>query len=303
MKISSRKSAISKTGGRPNPPAELTPGKIRGSHVYRTYQCRVSYGSGLPLFMSGEETLPASRSENCNPFCELVQPRSGSCSTCPLNRLPDLGQAPPETLESICPAGFQTAAVPILQGGVIVVWLITGQVPAGELEGSDYGHVRPELERLGLTDSMPLRQAFLASRRMPAPVFERAVSLLEIIAGLLEQHENTMMLEAAGIRFARSRLERAASAMRPDGFRTGDSGMTAAEIDERIGMEAACLAMRSKDRGNCTVGTLARLSGCGSARAFRRRFDHYFHESPEAYRLRSQGYEQRLREWVTWRIS
>lgn len=171
------------------------------SKLYQDYERAFTEATGLPVSLRPVESwqLPHHGKKNEAPFCALLAERSRACGFC-LEVQEKLTQAATNgSATAVCPAGLSDTVVPVRLGERLIGFLQTGQVFRKPPTQQQFERTARLLAKWGIEMSRTaLRQAYLATRVVPARQHEAVIKLLTIFAQhlailsnqILVQHEN-----------------------------------------------------------------------------------------------------------------
>ena len=171
------------------------------SKLYQEYERAFTEATGLPVALRPVESwqLPHHGKPNEGPFCALMAERSRACGSC-LEVQEKLIQAATDgPATGVCPAGLSDTVVPVRLGERLIGFLQTGQVFRKPPTQQQFERTARLLAEWGIaTDRAALRQAYFATRVVPARQHEAVIKLLSIFAQhlsilsnrILVQHEN-----------------------------------------------------------------------------------------------------------------
>ena len=174
---------------------------LLSSKLYQEYERAFTEATGLPVALRPVESwqLPHHGKQNEGPFCALMAERSRACGSC-LEVQEKLIQAATEgPATGVCPAGLSDTVVPVRLGERLIGFLQTGQVFRKPPTQQQFERTARLLAEWGIaTDRAALRQAYFATRVVPARQQEAVIKLLTIFAQhlsilsnrILVQHEN-----------------------------------------------------------------------------------------------------------------
>jgi AraC-like DNA-binding protein len=174
---------------------------LLSSKLFLEYERAFTEATGLPVALRAVESwqLPHHGKQNEGPFCALMAERSRACGSC-LEVQEKLTQAATDgPATSVCPAGLSDTVVPVRLGERLIGFLQTGQVFRKPPTQQQFERTSRLLAKWGIeTDRTVLRQAYFATRVVPARQHEAVIKLLTIFAQhlsilsnqILVQHEN-----------------------------------------------------------------------------------------------------------------
>ncbi len=194
--------------GRPRPGAfknRVTAQTDRGlvealvnSRVFQDYERAFTEATGLPVAFRPVETwqLPHHGKRNEGPFCAIISEKSRACASClsVQEKLSELAVEEPYTIG--CPNGLSDTAVPVRLGDRLIGFLQTGQVFRKKPTESQFEHAAKQVESWGVeVDRSTLRDAYFASRVVPAKQHDAVVKLLTIFAQHLSMLSNQVVVQ------------------------------------------------------------------------------------------------------------
>jgi AraC-like DNA-binding protein/ligand-binding sensor protein len=191
-----------------NPAVKATDNGDRGlleallsSKLFLDYEKAFTEATGLPVALRAVETwqLPHHKQKNEGPFCALMAERSRACGSCleVQEKLTQAATAGPAT--TVCPVGLSDTVVPVRLGDRLIGFLQTGQVFRKPPTQQQFERTTKLLGQWGVgMDRAALRQAYFASRVVPAKQYEAVIKLLSLFAQhlsilvnqILVQHQN-----------------------------------------------------------------------------------------------------------------
>jgi len=168
------------------------------SKIFQEYERAFNEATGLPVALRPVETwqLPHHGKRNEGPFCSLISEKSRACASClsVQERLSELAAAEPCTIG--CPNGLCDTAVPVRLGDRLIGFLQTGQVFKRKPSASQFERVSKQLAEWGIqSDRQALREAYFATRVVPARQHEAVVKLLTIFAQHLSMLSNQVVVQ------------------------------------------------------------------------------------------------------------
>ncbi len=168
------------------------------SKVFQDYEKAFNEATGLPVALRPVEMwqLPHHGKRNEGPFCSIVSEKSRSCASClsVQEKLSQLATNEPHTLN--CPNGLSDTAVPVRLGDRLIGFLQTGQVFRKKPSDSQFDRVAKQVADWGVeVDRELLRQAYFATRLVPARQHEAVVKLLTIFAQHLAMLSNQVVVQ------------------------------------------------------------------------------------------------------------
>ena len=170
---------------------------LRRSSLYLDYERAFNDATGLPLTLRPVESwhLPHHDRRNENRFCALIATKSRPCSTCLQvhQKLAEL--AAQETHTIACPLGMCDTAVPVKLGDRLLGFLQTGQVFRKPPAEAQFQRVARLAENWGIeAEPEALKEAYFATRVLPAPHHDAVVQLLKIFAQHLSLVSNQIVV-------------------------------------------------------------------------------------------------------------
>lgn len=172
------------------------------SKVFQEYELAFTEATGMPVALRPVDTwsLPHHGKRNEGPFCSLISQKSRACASClqVQERLTHLATEEAQTVG--CPNGLCDTVVPVRLGGRVIGFLQTGQVFRKKPTEALFERVAKQVAEWGVDiDRDTLRQAYFATRVVPAKQHDSIVKLLSIFAQHLAilsnqvvvQHENS----------------------------------------------------------------------------------------------------------------
>lgn len=181
--------------------AQLDRGLIEallGSKVFQEYERAFTEATGLPVALRPIESwqLPHHGKRNEGPFCAILSESSRACASC-LSMQEKLSQAAtdePQTLA--CPNGLCDTAVPVRLGDRVIGYLQTGQVFRKKPTQAQFERAAKLVSEWGVQVELDtLRQAFFATKVVPAKQHEAVVKLLSIFAQHLSMLSNQVVVQ------------------------------------------------------------------------------------------------------------
>jgi AraC-like DNA-binding protein/ligand-binding sensor protein len=168
------------------------------SRVFQEYERAFTEATGLPVALRPVETwqLPHHGQRNEGPFCALISEKSRACASClsVQERLSQLATHEARTLA--CPNGLSDTAVPVRLGDRLIGYLQTGQVFRKKPTESQFERAAKQVTGWGVSAGREkLRQAYFASRVVPAKQHEAVVRLLTIFAQHLSMLSNQVVVQ------------------------------------------------------------------------------------------------------------
>jgi AraC-like DNA-binding protein len=171
---------------------------LLSSKLFMDYERAFTEATGLPVALRPVESwqLPLHGKRNEGPFCALMAERSRACGSC-LEVQEKLAQAAnDEPATSVCPAGMSDTVVPVRLGERLIGFLQTGQIFRKPPTQEQFERTVQLLTKWGIdTDRAALRQAYFATRVMPAKQHEAVIKLLSIFAQHLSALSNQILVK------------------------------------------------------------------------------------------------------------
>ncbi|MCX6887384.1 MAG: helix-turn-helix domain-containing protein [Verrucomicrobiota bacterium] len=168
------------------------------SKVFQDYERAFSEATGLPVAFRPVESwqLPHHGKRNEGPFCAIIAGKSRACSTC-LQVQDKLAEAAVHEAHTIgCPNGLCDTAVPVRLGDRLIGFLQTGQIFRKKPTQQQFERTAKQVAEWGVdVDKEVLRQAFFATRVVPAKQHEAVVKLLSIFAQHLSMLSNQVLVQ------------------------------------------------------------------------------------------------------------
>jgi AraC-like DNA-binding protein/ligand-binding sensor protein len=168
------------------------------SKVFQEYERAFTGATGLPVALRPVESwqLPHHGKQNESPFCALMAERSRACGSC-LEVQEKLTQsATQEPATGVCPAGLSDTVVPVRLGDRLIGFLQTGQVFRKPPTQEQFERTARLLAKWGVDkDRATLRQAYFATRVVPARQHESVIKLLSIFAQHLSILSNQILVQ------------------------------------------------------------------------------------------------------------
>jgi AraC-like DNA-binding protein/ligand-binding sensor protein len=168
------------------------------SKVFQDYERAFTEATGLPVALRPAETwqLPHHGKRNEGPFCSIISEKSRACASClsVQERLSEIATDEAQTVG--CPNGLCDTAVPVRLGDRLVGFLQTGQVFRKKPTEAQFEKVAKQVREWGVdADLETLRQAYFASKVVPAKQHEAIVKLLTIFAQHLSMLSNQVLVQ------------------------------------------------------------------------------------------------------------
>ncbi len=167
------------------------------SKIYQDYGRAFSEATGLPVALRAVESwqLPHHGRRFENRLCQMLSRKSRACAAClqTQQRLSETATQEPKTIT--CQAGLCDTAVPVRMGGQLVGFLSTGQVFRKKPTVAQFNRAAKLFADWGVTAKLQdLREAYFATRVVPARQHESVVRLLAIFAEHLSMVSNQIVL-------------------------------------------------------------------------------------------------------------
>ncbi len=168
------------------------------SKVFQEYERAFTEATGLPVALRPVESwqLPHHGKRNEGPFCAIVSEKSRACASClsVQERLSELAVDEPQTIG--CPNGLSDTAVPVRLGDRVIGFLQTGQIFRKRPSEAQFERAARQVAEWGVdVDVELLRQAYFATRVVPARQHEAIVKLLNIFAQHLSMLSNQVVVQ------------------------------------------------------------------------------------------------------------
>jgi AraC-like DNA-binding protein/ligand-binding sensor protein len=171
---------------------------LLSSKLFQEYERAFTEATGLPVALRPVDSwqLPLHGKQNEGPFCALMAERSRACGSC-LEVQERLAQAAAiEPATSVCPAGMSDTVVPVRLGDRLIGFLQTGQVFRKPPTQEQFERTAQLLKKWGVAmDGAALRQAYFATRVVPAKRHEAVIKLLSIFAQHLSALSNQILVK------------------------------------------------------------------------------------------------------------
>lgn len=168
------------------------------SKVFQDYERAFNEATGLPVALRPAETwqLPHHGKRNEGPFCAIISEKSRACASC-LGVQERLSETAAEEAQTVgCPNGLCDTAVPVRLGDRLIGFLQTGQVFRKKPTEAQFEKVAKQVREWGVdVDLATLRQAYFASKVVPARQHEAIVKLLTIFAQHLSMLSNQVVVQ------------------------------------------------------------------------------------------------------------
>jgi AraC-like DNA-binding protein/ligand-binding sensor protein len=168
------------------------------SKVFQDYERAFTEATGLPVALRPVESwqLPLHGKRNEGPFCAIMAERSRTCGSCLAVQEKLAGAATLEPATTVCPAGLSETIVPVRLGDRLIGFLQTGQLFRKTPTQSQFERTVRLLAEWGVGgDRAVLRQAYFATRVMPAKQHESVIKLLSIFAQHLSMLSNQILVQ------------------------------------------------------------------------------------------------------------
>ncbi|HWW00162.1 MAG TPA: helix-turn-helix domain-containing protein [Candidatus Acidoferrum sp.] len=167
------------------------------SKVYQDYEKAFTEATGLPVALRPVESwqLPLHGKRHEAPYCAFMSEKSRACASClqVQEKLSRAATLEPHTI--VCPAGLCETAVPVRVGERLVGFLMTGQVFRSKPTQSQFDRTAGIVSQWGIeVDRDQMKDAYFATRVMPAKRQESAITLLRIFAQHLSMLSNQVMV-------------------------------------------------------------------------------------------------------------
>ena len=168
------------------------------SKLFQEYERAFTEATGLPVALRPVESwqLPHHGKQNEGPFCALMAERSRACGSCleVQERLTKAATDGPAT--GTCPAGLSDTVVPVRLGDRLIGFLQTGQIFRKPPTQQQFERTIQLIIKWGITvDHAALRQAYFATRVVPARQHEAVIKLLSIFAQHLSILSNQIVVQ------------------------------------------------------------------------------------------------------------
>ena len=196
---------------RSGPPAAAEPAAVKASgngdrglleallssKLFQEYERAFTEATGLPVALRGVESwqLAHHGKQNEGPFCALMAERSRTCGSCleVQEKLTQAGTTGPAT--DVCQAGLSDTVVPVRLGDRLIGFLQTGQIFRKPPTQQQFERTAQLLVKWGVEiDRRALRQAYFATRVVPAKQLEAVIKLLSIFAQHLSVLSNQILV-------------------------------------------------------------------------------------------------------------
>jgi AraC-like DNA-binding protein/ligand-binding sensor protein len=167
------------------------------SDIFRDYERAFTEATGLPVALRPVESwqLPLHGKRNEGPFCAIMAERSRTCGSCLAVQEKLAGSATLEPATTVCPAGLSETIVPVRLGERLIGFLQTGQVFRKAPTQGQFERTARLLAEWGVgVDRTALRQAYFATRVVPARQHESVIKLLSIFAQHLSMLSNQILV-------------------------------------------------------------------------------------------------------------
>ena len=171
---------------------------LLSSKLFQEYERAFAEATGLPVALRPVDSwqLPLHGKQNEGPFCALMAERSRACGSCleVQEKLAQAANGQPAT--SICPAGMSDTVVPVRLGDRLIGFLQTGQIFRKPPTQQQFERTAQLLAKWGIKlDRAALRQAYFATRVVPAKRHEAVIKLLSIFAQQLSALSNQILVQ------------------------------------------------------------------------------------------------------------
>ena len=168
------------------------------SKLFQDYERAFTEATGLPVALRPVESwqLPHHGKHHEGPFCALMAERSRACGSC-LEVQEKLTQAATQgPATAVCPAGLSDTVVPVRLGDRLIGFLQTGQIFRKPPTQERFERTARLLAEWGIEmDRATLRQAYFATRVVPARQHEAVIKLLSIFAQHLSILSNQILVQ------------------------------------------------------------------------------------------------------------
>ena len=168
------------------------------SKVFQDYERAFTEATGMPVALRPVESwqLPLHGKQNEGPFCAIMAERSRTCGSCLAVQEKLAGAATLEPATTVCPAGLSETIVPVRLGDRLIGFLQTGQIFRKAPTQTQFERTSRLLAEWGVgADRVALRQAYFATRVMPAQQHESVIKLLSIFAQHLSMLSNQILVQ------------------------------------------------------------------------------------------------------------
>lgn len=168
------------------------------SKVFQDYERAFTEATGLPVALRPVDSwqLPLHGKRNEGPFCAIMAERSRTCGSCLDMQERLAGAATLEAATAVCPAGLSETIVPVRLGDRLIGFLQTGQVFCKPPTQPQFERTTRLLTQWGVSVDRPaLKQAYFATRVMPAKQHESVIKLLSIFAQHLSILSNQLLVQ------------------------------------------------------------------------------------------------------------
>ena len=171
---------------------------LLNSRVFQEYERAFTEATGLPVALRPVETwqLPYHGKRNEGPFCAIIAEKSRACASClsVQERLSELAVEEAQTIG--CHNGMCESAVPVRLGDRVIGYLQTGQVFRKKPSQGQFERAAKQVAEWGVNVSPEtLREAYFATRVVPAKQHEAVVKLLTIFAQHLSMLSNQVVVQ------------------------------------------------------------------------------------------------------------
>ncbi len=170
---------------------------LLGSRIFQDYEKAFTEATGLPVAFRAVESwqLPHHGKRNEGPFCSLISEKSRACASClqVQEKLSELAMQEAHTMG--CPNGLCDTAVPVRLGDRLIGFLQTGQVFRKKPTEAQFERTARQMLEWGVNiERDRLREAYFATRVIPAKQHEAVVKLLTIFAQHLSMLSNQVLV-------------------------------------------------------------------------------------------------------------
>ncbi len=171
---------------------------LLNSRLFQEYERAFTEATGLPVALRPVETwqLPYHGKRNEGPFCSIIAEKSRACASClsVQERLSELAVEEAQTIG--CHNGMCESAVPVRLGDRVIGFLQTGQVFRKKPSQGQFERAAKQVAEWGVSVSPEtLREAYFATRVVPAKQHEAVVKLLTIFAQHLSMLSNQVVVQ------------------------------------------------------------------------------------------------------------
>jgi ligand-binding sensor protein len=171
---------------------------LTNSKVFQDYERAFTEATGLPVALRAVETwqLPLHGKRQESPWCALMAGKSRSGANCLQVQEQLAQQAVQEPHTVVCGAGLCETMVPVRLGERLIGYLQTGQVFRKAPTESQFERTAKLMAERGVeADHEEMREAYFATRTMPARQHESVVMLLTIFAQHLAILSNQVIVQ------------------------------------------------------------------------------------------------------------